>query len=54
MLPLPIKNQIHAINWLLSMKHDFGLKSISDLPSASDFKEAIDDDSSDQDSEKFL
>ena len=32
----------------------FGLKSISDLPSASDFKEAIDDDSSDQDSEKFL
>ena len=32
----------------------FGLTSINELPSASDFKEAINGDSSDQDSEKFL
>ena len=31
----------------------FGLTSINELPSASDFKEAINGDSSDQDSEKF-
>ena len=32
----------------------FGLKSINELPSASDFKEAVTDDSVDQDSEKLL